>query len=81
MKQCNTQVPIVERLLRNDIRICGIKPFCLASRKATRASQNAVISPDEQGPGQNGLPGHEISEVLVRFFEYNIRVGGPIPPL
>lgn len=81
MEQCNTQVPIVERLLRNDIRICGIKPFCLASRKATRASQNAVISPDEQGPGQNGLPGHEIAEVLVRFFEYNIRVGGPIPPL
>ena len=81
MKQCNTQVPIVERLLRNDIRICGIKPFYLASRKATRASQNAVISPDEQGPGQNGLPGHEIAEVLVRFFEYNIRVGGPIPPL
>ena len=81
MKQCNTQVPVVERLLRNDIRICGIKPFCLASRKATRASQNAVISPDEQGPGRNGLPGHEIAEVLVRFFEYKIRVGGPIPPL
>lgn len=80
MKQCNTQVPVVERLLRNDIRICGIKPFCLASRKATRASQNAVISPDEQGPGQKGLPGHEIAEVLVRFFEYKIRVGGPIPP-
>ena len=62
MKQCNTQVPIVERLLRNDIRICGIKPFCLASRKATRASQNAVISPDKHGPGQNGLPGHEIAD-------------------
>lgn len=80
MEQCNTQVPIVERLLRNDIRICGIKPFCLASRKATRASQNAVISPNKQGPGQNGLPGHEIAEVLVRFFENKIRVGGPIPP-
>ena len=80
MEQCNTQVPIVERLLSNDIRICGIKPFCLASRKATRASQNAVISSDEEGPGQNVLPGHEIAEVLVRFFEYKIRVGGPIPP-
>ena len=22
-----------------------------------------------------------LAEVLVRFFEYNIRVGGPIPPL
>ena len=68
MEQCNTQVPIVERLLRNDIRIFGIKPFCLASPKATRASQNAVISPDEQGSGQKC------------FFEYKIRVVGPIPP-
>ncbi|MEC7549511.1 MAG: hypothetical protein VX536_00855, partial [Pseudomonadota bacterium] len=76
MKQCNTQVPIVERLLRNDIRIFGIKPFCLASPKATRASQNAVISSDDQGPGQNGLPGHDIAEVRARFFECHIRVDG-----
>ena len=80
MEQCNTQVPIVERLLRNDIRIFGIKPFCFTSRKATRASQNAVISSDDQGPGQNGLPGHDIAEVQVRFFDYNIRVDGAIPP-
>ena len=68
MKQFNTQVPIVERLLRNDIRIFGIKPFCLASPKATRASQNAVISSNDQGLGQNGLPGHDLAEVQVGFF-------------
>ena len=79
MKQCNTQVPIVERLLRNDIRICGIKPVCLASCRATRASQNAVISPNDQGPGQNGLPRHEIAEVQARFLEYNIRFYAPFP--
>ena len=81
MEQCNTQVPIVERLLRNDIRIFGIKPFCLASPKATRASQNAVISSDDQGPGQKGLPGHDIAEVRARFFECHIRVDGPVLPL
>ena len=80
MKQFNTQVPIVERLLRNDIRISGIKPVCLACCRATRASQNAVISSDDQGPGQNGLPGHEIAEVQARFLEYNIRVCAPFPP-
>ena len=80
MKQCNTQVQIVEILLRNDIRICGIKPVCLASRKATRASQNAVISSEDQGPGQNGLPGHDIAEVQARFLDYNIRFFGPFPP-
>ena len=77
VEQCNTQVPIVENLLRNDISICGIKLVCFVSRKATRAAQNAVISPDDQGQGQNGLSGHNIAEVQTCFLEYNIRVGRP----
>jgi hypothetical protein len=51
VQQCNTTVEVMENLPGNKFTLCigrcEIKPVCRAVRRATRAAQNAVISPDD----------------------------------